>query len=423
MGAGHAIGSICLICVGSLLFLPMSIFFLPMGIAGLLLAAIIAGLIGSAIAESWWEGMIEGFFVGFPYLLIFGGATYLLKSVVDTIGNSVSNSLMNNLSGMLSQGLLYIILIYAIAPMVSGALVGYLKGRGGERKARTESPPSYYQPDTYSESSPFSYNTPSKSRIMKIIEEIDGLKEEKKKLNIQIETLKEMRGRISEDETTQWKIDEIDKKLEMHTHNLEEVNFKLDENEILLRKIINDYLPPLCEEDGFPLRLVRSGNKYVWHCDLCNSYKEEWKDWKKISDMPLKEKNEKKSALMKAYNKINKFYNKGKINYERYEQMKNIITNEINKLRGENVTNIYLNPVSPLSEKDSESFEILPDKIRISCPYCGFESDIPPSMIGKRLKCPQCGNVFTATAEGAKNDDAKNKENSDFRDNSEEMKK
>ena len=407
--AGHAIGSICLICVGSFLFLLMTIFFLPMGIGGLVLAAIIAGLIGSAIATSWWEGMIEGFFVGFPYLIIFGGSTYLLKSIVDMLGTSVSNSLLNSLSGILLQGILYIILIYAIVPMIVGGLIGYLKGLTAEKKSTTPSMPSYSQ---YSSSQNMfsSPNYYSKSKIMEIMEEIDKLKEEKKERKSKIDTLEEMKSKIPESEEVQWKIDQINKKLESEKYYFDKVNFELDENETLLSKIIDDYTPPLCENDGFPLRFVRSGKVYMWYCDLCNNYAEGWKDWTKISDISPTEKNERINKLLSAYTKLNKYYSKGKIAPQKYTEMKNIITKEINKLKGEKESEETFEVVSPPPEETQENFEILPDSIKIVCPQCGFESEITPDMIGKKVECPQCGHVFVAEIEESKEDCKKNEE-------------
>jgi predicted nucleic acid-binding Zn-ribbon protein len=39
--------------------------------------------------------------------------------------------------------------------------------------------------------------------------------------------------------------------------------------------------------------------------------------------------------------------------------------------------------------------------MKMQCPHCGVRGTVPDSLIGKRAKCPKCGDIFTATAEEA----------------------
>ena len=385
---GHVIGSICLVCVASVLLLIFSVFFvIPFGFLGLVLAGFLAALIGTSIAKTWWEGAIEGFFVGLPYLIVIGGSLELANIITENFGENTD--LANTLLALIHMDMLYMVIVYLLIPVGVGAGIGYLKqvsdtvSSTSHRPAPMPPPQMYFGP---------------KSKMKEIIEERDKLMEEKKDLFLKLNTYKEMLATMPETEANKYDIEATKRNIQDLEDKIRHIDYELKQQDIMLKKLESEYSPPLCPNDNYPLRFVKVGAQYKWYCDFCSNYIEGNSDWTRMDNMPPDKKAEKINALTEVMYRLKKLSDKNKISLQTYRKYYDVLQHEITKLKGVQRT---FEPVPPpaasaMQDKNTAGFEILPDSIKIKCPNCGYESEVPPSMIGKQLECPQCGHVFVA---------------------------
>jgi len=215
-----------------------------------------------------------------------------------------------------------------------------------------------------------------------------------------LNTYKEMLATMPETEANKYDIEATKRNVQDLEDKIRHIDYELKQQEIMLKKLEPEYSAPLCPNDNYPLRFVKVGAQYKWYCDFCRNYIEGNSDWTRVDDIPPDKKAEKISALTELLYKLKRLSYKNRISLEAYRRYYDVIQHERTKLKGVQKS---FEPVPPptasaTQDKNVGGFEILPEIIKIKCPNCGYESEVPPSMSGKQLECPQCGHVFVGTA-------------------------